>query len=73
MMAALLQQWALFLGAHDYTIILNAQSYMEMQMIFLIYIMSQETTVSTGPAELFYLMQMENLPVTCLEVKRESG
>lgn len=74
MMAARLQRWALFLGAHDYTIeFKGTKLHGNADGLSRLPHEPGETSVFSDPAELFHFTQMEYLPVTFLEVKRETG
>ena len=72
--AARLQRWALFLGAHDYTIeFKGTKLHGNADGLSRLPHEQEDTTASTDPAELFHVTQMENLPVTFSEVRRETG
>ncbi|XP_030586939.1 uncharacterized protein K02A2.6-like [Archocentrus centrarchus] len=73
MAAARLQRWALFLGAHTYTIEFkgtklhgNADGLSRLPQ-------RQTTEETTDPATVFHVAQMEPLPVTSAQVKRETS
>lgn len=74
MMAARLQRWSLFLGAHDYTIeFKGTKLHGNADGLSRLPLESGDKSVFSDPAELFHMTQMDNLPVTFLEVKRETG
>lgn len=73
-MVAHLHRWSLFLGAHDYTIeFKGTKLHANADGLSRLPHESGDTSVFSDPAELFHITQMETLPVTCLEVKRETG